>query len=404
SAGALMFDASQPCRQTETVDLPIDTTPLHDGTHTLKVTVTDAAGNSAVVYDNTISTDNAPENTSAPTISDPPQPQAGQTLSAQPGEWATPDGAGATTYTFQWQDCNTGGGECAAIPGAQAATYTPTLSDVGHTLRVRASASDNDGTSSQESEPTAVITAAPTPTPPASPGTSLSSPAPAGGVLGTSASGVPAAVANGTPTSESAQIHLNGQTRLTRSYAKRALTITGRLTTTSGAPIANATLDAIGQAVGAGTTRVIAHGKSSASGTFTIKVPGGPSRTVTIGYRAYSTDPGYAAQASVHETVAAGVKLRVTPRHTSTTGTITLEGAVQGPLPRGGVLVELEVHYRGAWVPFRTPHSNRRGRFHIHYQFQGAQGRFPFRAIAPGGQTGFPYATGRSTTLDVQSI
>ena len=53
SAGALMFDDSQPCRASESVDLPIDTTAVADGEHTLKVTVEDAAQNSSVVYDAT---------------------------------------------------------------------------------------------------------------------------------------------------------------------------------------------------------------------------------------------------------------------------------------------------------------------------------------------------------------
>ena len=42
TTGALMFDWQQPCLQTETVDLPIDTTALADGQHELKVIVTDA--------------------------------------------------------------------------------------------------------------------------------------------------------------------------------------------------------------------------------------------------------------------------------------------------------------------------------------------------------------------------
>jgi len=58
SSGALMFDYQQPCKQTETVDLPVDTTGLSDGAHTLKVIVTDAAQNSSVVYDGTITTAN----------------------------------------------------------------------------------------------------------------------------------------------------------------------------------------------------------------------------------------------------------------------------------------------------------------------------------------------------------
>ena len=56
SGGTLMFDYSQPCRTSESVDLPINTTELADGQHTLKVTIEDAAGNTSVVYDGTITT------------------------------------------------------------------------------------------------------------------------------------------------------------------------------------------------------------------------------------------------------------------------------------------------------------------------------------------------------------
>jgi hypothetical protein len=56
--GAWMFDYQQPCKQAETVVVPLDTTGLTDGPHTLKVLVTDAAQNSSVVYDGTITTSN----------------------------------------------------------------------------------------------------------------------------------------------------------------------------------------------------------------------------------------------------------------------------------------------------------------------------------------------------------
>jgi hypothetical protein len=59
ATGALMFDTQQPCLQTETVDIPIDTTTLADGQHDLKVIVTDAAGNSSTVVDQTITTQNS---------------------------------------------------------------------------------------------------------------------------------------------------------------------------------------------------------------------------------------------------------------------------------------------------------------------------------------------------------
>ena len=59
ATGALMFDTQQPCLQTETVDIPVDTTALADGQHDLKVIVTDAAQNTSTVLDQTITTQNS---------------------------------------------------------------------------------------------------------------------------------------------------------------------------------------------------------------------------------------------------------------------------------------------------------------------------------------------------------
>ena len=58
SSGALMFDSQQPCLPSEAVDIPIDTTALRDGTHELKVIVSDAAQNTSTVLDQTITTNN----------------------------------------------------------------------------------------------------------------------------------------------------------------------------------------------------------------------------------------------------------------------------------------------------------------------------------------------------------
>ncbi len=56
--GSWEFEALQPCKQSETVDIPMNTTTLSDGEHALKVTVTDAAQNSSIIYDGTITTAN----------------------------------------------------------------------------------------------------------------------------------------------------------------------------------------------------------------------------------------------------------------------------------------------------------------------------------------------------------
>jgi hypothetical protein len=281
SGGALMFDSGQPCKQSEQLDLPVDTTSLKDGQHTLTVTVTDAAQNSSVVLDRTITTANSP----APTV-------------------------------------------------------TPGPAD---------------------------------------------------------------AAANGAGASEHARIRLAGQTVLARSYARGALTISGHLESSAGQPIAAARLEITQQpasSVSAATAFVV---RTAGDGSFTLHIAPGPSRSIVIGYRAHPGDVSYSAQANVKETVNAGVHIAITPHRTASAGTITIRGAVSGPVPRQGLTVELLVHYHGQWAPFRDAHVTRSGRFHVRYQFQGATGRFPFKARVLGEQGGYPYATGQSNTVAVST-
>ena len=284
SGASLMFDAAQPCRRTEAIDLPLDTAGLPDGTHTLKVALTDAAGNSSVVYDGAISTDNAP---------------------------------------------------------------------------------------------------------------------PAHAALGLDAAALGSA--NGSGASEPAHLLISGHSKLVRRYRERALALSGTLQNGQGEPIAGATLDVLTVRAGGGAQVLTGHVPTAPDGTFKANLAAGPSRRIVIAYRAYSGAPAYAAQAAVTETVTAGIALRVTPRRTGPAGTITLSGDVAGPVPAHGVVVELLVHYRGAWVPFRDPRTGASGHFAVRYHFEGAVGRFPFRVKVLGEQGGFPYTTGLSRVVDVQS-
>ena len=291
SGGALMFDYGQPCPPSESVDLPINTTALANGQHTLKVSVEDAAGNSAVVYDGTISTKQPSENS----------------LGALPGPGTSAGNAPAPARRPERDDGEPHG---AAHPRTQAQDHP----------HLRAPRASSDRT--------------------------------AGRRAGQSDRGRDAGRAG------------------SRSAARRAWSAIG-------------------------------HASTSANGTFTASVPGGPTRTIEIAYRAFSTDASYAAVAKIAEAVEAGVKLAVSPHRTGSEGTITLSGQVLGPVPAQGVAVELLVHYRGRWEPFRVPQTDSRGRFEVVYQFQGGIGRFPFRASVLGGQAGFPFAHGESRAVDV---
>ena len=93
-----------------------------------------------------------PANESAPTISG--SAVEGQTLIEANGAWTeSPIG-----YAYQWQDCDSSGGSCVPIPGADGQSYTLTGTDVGHTIRVAETASNLAGPSPPvSSSPTVVV-------------------------------------------------------------------------------------------------------------------------------------------------------------------------------------------------------------------------------------------------------
>lgn len=390
------YDSWNACPLTQTVSgFALNTAALKDDSYAATLTVTDAAGNTASQSLGTLISQNAPANTSTPTILVPDEVPVGAALTARPGTWSSPSEAGTVTYGYQWEQCDTHGNSCQPIAGAQNASYTPTPSDVGDTLRVLVRAADNDGSTEAISSPTSMVLN------PADTLGALSSVGTGGDTATTPSSTLGPASPNGTASSEAAQLHLRGSSSILRSFALSAFELKGQLLNDVGSPIANATLPIVQQVAGSSARQVIADARTGPDGTFSVRVPAGPSRSIEILYRAFSSDAGYAAQAKLKESVGAGVRLNVSPRRTGSEGTIALAGTVQGPIPPQGAIVELFVHYRGKWEPFRTPRTNAHGHFEVAYQFQGAIGRFPFQAEVPAGQEGFPYNRGHSKIIDV---
>lgn len=95
----------------------------------------------------------APVNQSLPTISG--SAVRGQSLTATSGSWS----GSPTSFSYQWQRCDAGGGSCSTIGGATGSGYTVADADVGKTLRVVVTANNADGTGQATSGPTAVVTA-----------------------------------------------------------------------------------------------------------------------------------------------------------------------------------------------------------------------------------------------------
>ena len=80
--------------------------------------------------------------------------QVGSTLTSSTGTWLN----SATSYGYQWQDCNSSGSGCTNIPGATGGSYVLAPSDAGSTIDVVLTASNSAGSGSASASPTSAVT------------------------------------------------------------------------------------------------------------------------------------------------------------------------------------------------------------------------------------------------------
>jgi len=112
---------------------------------------------------------NVPATSNALTVNYAPQPGTpgpsisgtatqGATLTASPGSWS---GTPSPTFAYQWNRCNTGGTACSAISGASASTYVLQRADMTHTVLVKVTATNSQGSATAASPVTAIVTGPP---------------------------------------------------------------------------------------------------------------------------------------------------------------------------------------------------------------------------------------------------
>ena len=77
---------------------------------------------------------------------------------AEHGEWAGP---GSFSYAYQWERCDENGENCTDIAGETSNEYYPYTPDIGHTLRVAVTATNEKGSTTVLSAPTAAATYGP---------------------------------------------------------------------------------------------------------------------------------------------------------------------------------------------------------------------------------------------------
>jgi hypothetical protein len=131
--------------------------------HTIEVWETgmDSTGTATLTSGPTLVVGLPPSNTSAPTVSG--TDQQGQTLTDVNGQWTN----NPTSFSYQWLRCDSSGNNCANIHNANGQNYTLTSADVGNTVAVEETASNNAGGAGTpaDSAPTAIVVPATTPVP-----------------------------------------------------------------------------------------------------------------------------------------------------------------------------------------------------------------------------------------------
>ena len=93
-----------------------------------------------------------PTNLTDPTISG--TATVGSMLHANRGTWA---GDQPITFAYVWLRCSAKGEDCSEIAGADDTDYEVRDADLGHTIRVRVTARNDRGTTSEVSNPTGVV-------------------------------------------------------------------------------------------------------------------------------------------------------------------------------------------------------------------------------------------------------
>ncbi len=151
---------------------------------------------------------------------------------------------------------------------------------------------------------------------------------------------------------------------------------------------------------GAPTTR-IAGALTGADGTFRVKLPSGPSRTITVQYTAFSGDSAPAAKVRLSTRVGARLSASISPRSVRIGQLLRVRGRLLY-LPRKGVTVSIQARDGRVWRTVDTVETRKDGRYSWPYRFRprSAGGRFVFRTRVKG--SNYPFEAGNSNVIAVR--
>lgn len=401
-----------PCPGTFSGSFTVDTTRLSEGAHQLELRVTDGSMNEqtkqlaitvrrapAAIDPTSGGNPVAVSDTSWPGSN---VPAVGDELRGSSGSWS----GTVLSFTYQWMRCGADGTNCAPIAGATAANYTPTSADVGHALQFCVTATNSGGSATSCSAPAPAVVVSHSPGGGTTANTADPSDRPGEPTKSSPTTTAPPSSAqadrgapNGSPASDKVVLTAVASNRASAIKVKfgKRVTISGKLLAPDGRPIAGATLEV--------QTRTAVPGASVADageivtgsdGRYAYVAPAGPSRVVRIAYRSHSADSSFADTRDVTLLVKAGVTIKATPKQVRNRQATIFTGRLLGkPISKRGVIVDLQVFFRGKWRTFGAPRTNRAGRYRFKYRFMAGAATWRFRARVRR-ESSYPYIEGYS--------
>jgi hypothetical protein len=150
--------------------------------------------------------------------------------------------------------------------------------------------------------------------------------------------------------------------------------------------------------------RSVALVRTDDDGRFVFKAPAGPSREFRFRFAGAPNLRG--STTDVKLAVRGYSSIAVSRRSVVNGEAVRFRGVVGSrPLPQNGKLLQLQVHSRGYWLTFATPHTDARGNWSYSYRFTATRGvtHYRFRVRLPR-EAGSPYAAGVSRTIRVKVV
>lgn len=412
-----LYSVTQPCSPEGVQPFTLDTAQLRDGEHTITFNVLDASGRAATIagYPRTIVTTNKPVLTAAPSKGGGTT-QVGQTLSIDNGTWARSPRA----FSYQWQL----GGE--PLAGQTASTFSTTLDQAYKQLSVVVTASNTGGETSttvnfgtltdargfasaedarrfDDEQQRRGGSGGGDDEDPGTVGGGLDRRTPSGGgndqeppkkeIVYVDPTRVtnpiaqePGRTGNGTNATVKARhtlaFSVKGRAATTVRGSKSARwTVSGRVTDQAGKGIAGAKVTFATQAPGEQWARG-ATVTSGTDGSYSWKLPAGPTRRVQAAYYAFSDSSAPVLSNAITARSTGTVTLKAVKKKVKAGKVFKLKGSVTPDfLPRTGVLVTIEGYQTGfGWQTVKVVRADRTGAFSagVPLKFRGT---YKFRAL-----------------------